>query len=77
MTSVVNDSCIKCKNCTSVCPVDAFHEGDSMLVIDPNACIDCGVCIPDCPVEAITTDADADEKWTKFNAEKAQEWPQA
>ena len=45
MVSVVNDSCIKCKSCADVCPVDAFHEGETMLVVDPDTCIDCGVCI--------------------------------
>ena len=77
MTTVVNDSCIKCKACVSVCPVDAFHEGDSMMVVNPGTCIDCGVCISECPVEALAGDGDADAKWTAFNAEKSKEWPQA
>ena len=48
MVSVVNDSCIKCKSCVEVCPVSAFREGDSQLVVDPDTCIDCGVCISEC-----------------------------
>ena len=39
MVSVVNDSCIKCKSCVEVCPVSAFREGDSQLVVDPDTCI--------------------------------------
>lgn len=70
MVSVVNDSCIKCKSCVEVCPVSAFREGDSQLVVDPDTCIDCGVCISECPQEAISNDADADPKWVAFNAEK-------
>lgn len=77
MTSVVNDSCILCKTCVGVCPVDAFRLGDTQVVVDPDTCIDCGVCIPECPVEAIANDADADPKDTVFNAEKAKEWPNA
>ena len=69
MVSVVNDSCIKCKSCVEVCPVSAFREGDSQLVVDPDTCIDCGVCISECPQEAISNDADADPKWVAFNAE--------
>ncbi len=77
MVSVVNDSCIKCKTCAEVCPVSAFHEGDTQLVVDPDTCIDCGVCISECPQGAISNDADADPKWVAFNAEKAAEWPEA
>jgi ferredoxin len=42
MTFVVTESCIKCKltDCVEVCPVDCFHEGPNMLVIDPEECID-------------------------------------
>ena len=41
MTYVVVESCIKCKytDCVDVCPVDCFHEGPNMLVIDPDECI--------------------------------------
>jgi len=39
MTHVVMESCIKCKytDCVDVCPVDCFHEGPNMLVIDPTS----------------------------------------
>lgn len=61
MVSVVNDACVKCKSCADVCPVDAFHECDTQLVVDPDTCIDCGVCISECPQEAITSEDEADE----------------
>lgn len=76
MVSVVNDSCIKCKSCVDVCPVDAFREGEDMLVIDPEECIDCGVCIAECPEDAIMVEDEADEKWVKFNADNS-DWPNA
>lgn len=43
MTHTVTENCIKCKytDCVAVCPVDCFHEGENMLVIDPEVCIDC------------------------------------
>ena len=55
MTFVVTENCIKCKymDCVEVCPVDCFHEGPNMLVIDPDECIDCTLCEPECPAEAI------------------------
>ena len=60
MTFVVTESCIKCKytDCVDVCPVDCFHEGPNMLVIDPDECIDCTLCVPECPVEAIFAEDD-------------------
>ena len=77
MTHVVSDACIKCRACVSVCPVDAYREGEKMMVIDPDVCIDCGVCVPDCPTSAISSDSDADPKWTAYNAEKSKGWPVA
>ncbi len=71
MTSVVNDECIKCMTCVDVCPVSAFVELDTQVVVNPETCIDCGVCLSECPQNAILTEDEADEKWIKFNAEKA------
>ena len=80
MTYVVTDSCIKCKltDCVEVCPVDCFHEGPNMLVIDPEECIDCTLCEPECPVEAIYEGDDIpedQEHWIEINAQKAAELP--
>ena len=80
MAFVVIDSCIKCKytDCVDVCPVDCFHEGPNMLVIDPDECIDCTLCEPECPVEAIMDEEDVPENQQVFiemNAELSKEWP--
>src|SRR6266446_7683076 len=80
MTHVVTESCIKCKytDCVDVCPVDCFHEGPNMLVIDPDECIDCTLCVAECPVEAIFAEEDVPEdqrSFTKINAELAKAWP--
>jgi ferredoxin len=80
MTFVVLESCIKCKftDCVEVCPVDCFHEGPNMLVIDPDECIDCTLCEPECPVEAIVSEDDVPEgqkALVALNAELAKEWP--
>ena len=32
------------------CPVEAFREADTYLVIDPDECIDCGACVPSVPL---------------------------
>jgi len=80
MTFVVVESCIKCKlmDCVEVCPVDCFHEGPNMLVIDPDECIDCTLCEPECPVDAILADDDVPEnqnQFLKLNEELSQSWP--
>ncbi len=80
MTYVVTEYCDNCKytDCVEVCPVEAFHEDDNMLYINPDECIDCDACVPECPVEAIYADVDVPEKWqhyTDINAEKSMELP--
>jgi ferredoxin len=80
MAFVVTENCIKCKytDCVEVCPVDCFHEGPNMLVIDPDECIDCTLCEPECPAEAIMSEDDVPEAQHQFialNAELAKIWP--
>lgn len=80
MTFVVTENCIKCKytDCVEVCPVDCFHEGPNMLVIDPDECIDCSLCEPECPVNAIFSEddlPDAQQHFLELNAELAKDWP--
>jgi ferredoxin len=80
VTFVVTENCIKCKymDCVEVCPVDCFHEGPNMLVIDPEECIDCTLCEPECPVEAIYADdemPEGQEEFLKLNEELSQDWP--
>jgi len=80
MTYVVTDNCKGCKytDCVAVCPVDAFHELELQLVINPEECIDCDICVPECPSEAIYADIDLPEdkmQYLEINAEKSQEAP--
>ena len=81
MAYVVTESCIKCKytDCVDVCPVDCFHEGPNMLVIDPDECIDCTLCVAECPVEAIFAEDDVPTEQREFiaiNAELSKNWKQ-
>ncbi len=80
MAYVVTENCIKCKytDCVDVCPVECFHEGPEMLVIDPDECIDCALCVPECPIDAIFDEdelPDEQRKFIKINAELSQKWP--
>jgi len=81
MTYVVTENCINCKHttCVTVCPTDAFREGENFLVIDPEACVDCDLCPAECPVDAIFEEDDlpeGQESFIQINAELAQQWPE-
>ena len=80
MTFIVTEQCIRCKytDCVDVCPVDCFHEGPNMLVINPEECIDCNLCVPECPVDAIYSEDDLPEDQQHFlalNEKLSQKWP--
>ncbi|MES2214544.1 MAG: ferredoxin FdxA [Pseudomonadota bacterium] len=77
MTFVITDACVKCKftDCVDVCPVDCFHEGEMMLVINPDICIDCGVCEAECPVDAIKPESADLLVWVERGRELSRKWP--
>ncbi len=80
MAHVVTENCIKCKHtdCVEVCPVDCFHAGPNMLVIDPDECIDCTLCVLECPVEAIFPQEEmppGQEHFLELNRQLASRWP--
>lgn len=80
MTYVVVETCQHCKHtdCVEVCPVDAFHEADTILYINPETCIDCDACVSECPEDAIYADYNIPEeyaKWTEINAKEAAKYP--
>ena len=80
MAYIVTEPCNNCKytDCVEVCPVDCFHQDESMLVIDPEECIDCAACVPECPVDAIYLEEEVPPQWEeyiKINAEKAETLP--
>jgi len=82
MTHVVTSACVdhKYQDCVAVCPVEAFREADSYLVIDPDECIDCAACVTECPVEAIFADTDLPdefEEWLDRNEVEAVDLPLA
>lgn len=78
MPYVVTEDCIRCKymDCVETCPVDCFHEGANMLVIDPDECIDCAACEPVCPIDAIVADSEPRAaKWHEINRTYSASWP--
>jgi ferredoxin len=67
--------------CVDVCPVEAMHfgdhEGQPMMVINPDTCIDCGACLPECPIAAIVDTVDQAPEWAEYNKAAAAMWPNA
>lgn len=77
MTYVVGEQCIKYMDCVEVCPVDCFHKGKNVLVIDPEECIDCALCEPECPIGAIYPGdelAASEEYIREVNLEFSRKW---
>jgi ferredoxin len=82
MTYVVTSACVghKYQDCVAVCPVEAFREMATYLVIDPDDCIDCNACMSECPVDAIFPDydlPDEESEWLEKNEEEAVDAPLA
>ena len=82
MTYVVTSACVghKYQDCVAVCPVDAFREMATYLVIDPYDCIDCNACVSECPVDAIFPDydlPDEESEWLEKNEDEAVDAPLA
>jgi len=68
MPHVVTSACVdhKYQECVAVCPVEAFREAETYLIIDPDECIDCGACVPECPVDAIFSEELVPNNWTHY-----------
>lgn len=68
---VLDDVCIGCTHCMSVCPTQAIRVGEGKARIIDNRCIDCGECHRVCPVNAIIVEQDDFEEINKFKARVA------
>jgi ferredoxin len=82
MTYVVTSACVghKYQDCVAVCPVEAFREMETYLVIDPDECIDCNACVSECPVDAIFYEDDVPDSeidWIEKNAKESIDAPLA
>jgi len=54
MAHFIDDKCIGCTACVSVCPTEAISgERKQIHYIDPQLCIDCDACVRVCPVMCI------------------------
>ncbi|MEM2123309.1 MAG: 4Fe-4S binding protein [Candidatus Bathyarchaeia archaeon] len=51
----INDKCMSCGHCITLCPVDALYreEIDLSVRVKADNCIQCGRCVDACPMRAI------------------------
>ena len=75
MAYVVTGACAGCKcgQCAEMCPVNAFREGEIMLLVDPNVCVDCGACRQHCLRGAIFSEEDLPQAWEDYVVINARE----
>ena len=55
---VLENVCIGCTHCMSVCPTEAIRVHQGIANINGSRCIDCGECYKSCPVSAIVVEQD-------------------
>ncbi len=65
---VLEDVCIGCTHCMTVCPTEAVRVKNGLAVISPDRCIDCGECYKACPVNAIIVEQDDFETIFEYKA---------
>ncbi|MDB4895539.1 MAG: ferredoxin [Firmicutes bacterium] len=54
MAHFIDNNCIGCTACVTVCPTEAISgERKALHYIDPKLCIDCDACVRSCPVLSI------------------------
>jgi iron only hydrogenase large subunit-like protein len=68
---VINEVCIGCTHCMTVCPTQAIRVKKGKAQINDNRCIDCGECYNACPVNAIIVEQDDFASIKKFKARVA------
>lgn len=56
LAEVDAESCIKCRKCVKLCPVEAISLKDDKIVINPDRCLGCGFCGVRCPSHSISLD---------------------
>jgi ferredoxin len=67
MSTIINDSCIRCGSCEPECPNRAISPGDEIYEINPELCSECVgfyhsmACAEVCPVGACVSDPERQE----------------
>jgi iron only hydrogenase large subunit-like protein len=68
---VLEEVCIGCTHCMTVCPTQAIRVRKGKAQINDNRCIDCGECYNACPVNAFIVEQDDFASIKQFKARVA------
>ncbi len=52
--NVIDEKCVGCTLCTTVCPFGAIEMDEQLAIIDLNKCTVCGACVEACNFDAIS-----------------------
>ncbi len=50
---IIDEKCVRCGQCASLCRFGAIHENEQGFSVDPLRCEGCKVCVAFCPSEAV------------------------
>lgn len=56
------ESCIGCKNCVKVCPMDVMWfnpDANKSVIAYPQQCITCGQCWFNCPTDSLSIQSES------------------